>query len=351
MSTILPKISAANTWVNCPGSHKLSRQFINPRENTEAMLRGRKEHSDASAFIISGTIPNDNHHIGSYVKDVLYNSKKSDEMQVEKKLPIRTDNGELHAVPDAFCIFHSNRTVVVWEYKSGYLPVASYNNWQLYGYAVAIVERYPVTSSYMFEFRVVQPRIRSTPYVSTSFYTVEWKHVINKSVVDAMKDTPRCLSGTWCHHCSALSHCHTGNAAGKIAISYSEYSIIDERTPQLLASDYEQLRAAEKFIRKLADAIEIRLENEIRSGKTVVGYELGPGREKVEWSMPIEDVLYLGELYNVEIGKMGAMTPKQAIKAGIPEVVVMAYAKTVKTKEVLRKTNDDEYIKMLKEAK
>ena len=347
---MLPNISSANMWVNCPGSHKLSRQFINPRENTEAMLRGRKEHSDAAAFIISGATPMGDPNIVSYVEDVLRNSKGADEVLIEKKLPIRTDKGELHTVPDAFCITHSSRTVVIWEYKSGYSPVVPLDNWQMYGYAVAIVERYPVTSTYTFEFRVVQPRIRNNPKVCRLKYSFEWKKTINNSVVAALGNSPLCSSGPWCHNCSALSHCHTGNVAGKIAVSYSDYAILDERELPLLVSDYEQLRAAEKFIRKLADAVEIRLENELRAGKNVVGYELGPGREKVEWETPIEDVIRLGELYKVDVGKPGAITPKQAIKAGIPEVIVMAYAKITKTKDVLKKTNDDEYVKMLKEV-
>ena len=351
MSTPLPNISSANTWVRCPGSHKLSRQFENVRENTEAMLRGRKEHSDAEIYIVSGVAPGDNPYVRSYVEDVLRNSEGADEMHVEKKLPIRTDSGELYAIPDAFCIFHSSRTVIVWEYKSGHLPVASYDNWQLYGYAVAIVERYPATSTYMFEFRVVQPRIRSNPSVSTSFYTVDWEHIINKSVASTMANTPLCSSGTWCHRCNALSHCHTGNTAGKIAISYLDYAIVDERELQMLASDYEQLRSAEKFIRKLADAVEIRLENELRLGNSIIGYELSPGREKIEWEMPVEDVIYLGKLYDVDVGRLGSMTPKQAIKAGIPEVVVMAYSKTVPAKETLRKTKDSEHLERLKEAK
>ena len=350
MSIPLPKISSANMWVNCHGSHKLSEQFTSPKESNEAAMRGQKEHSDAEVYILSGVVPTDNQYIASYVSDVLEISKEANETHVEKKLPIRTDNGELHAVPDTFSIFHNSRTVVIWEYKSGYLPVLSLDNWQMYGYAVAIVERYPVTSSYTFEFRVVQPRIRNTPEVSRLKYSFEWKKTINNSVAAALGNSPLCSSGPWCHYCSALSHCHTSNVAGKIAVSYSDYAIVDERELSLLVSDYEQLKAAEKFIRKLADAVEIRLENELRAGKNVVGYELGPGREKVEWEMPIEDVIRLGELYKVNIGKPGAITPKQAIKAGIPEVIVMAYAKITKTKEVLKKTKDDEYVKMLKEV-
>ena len=66
----------------------------------------------------------------------------------------------------------------------------------------------------------------------------------------------------------------------------------------------------------------------IKQGAAIPGWmaQQGQGREK--WAMPLPEVIALGQMMGVDISKPGAVTPKQAIKAGLPAELVKQYSET-----------------------
>lgn len=46
------------------------------------------------------------------------------------------------------------------------------------------------------------------------------------------------------------------------------------------------------------------------------------------WTVPVDQVIAMGQLMGKDLSKPGALTPKQAIKAGVDGAVINAYSHT-----------------------
>ena len=63
-------------------------------------------------------------------------------------------------------------------------------------------------------------------------------------------------------------------------------------------------------------------ENDIRGGQSGPGYTIEQGEGRQRWVKSPAEVAALGDLMGIKLRKDAVVTPKQAIKAGLPETVV-----------------------------
>jgi hypothetical protein len=63
-----------------------------------------------------------------------------------------------------------------------------------------------------------------------------------------------------------------------------------------------------------------------RAGAIVPGWKVTQGMGRETWSVPIGEIVALGDALGVPLSKPGVVTPKQAIKAGVSPDVVAAYS-------------------------
>ena len=86
------------------------------------------------------------------------------------------------------------------------------------------------------------------------------------------------------------------------------------------------LQRAQEFLDARIDGLkEVTLAN-LRSGKQVPFFRAEQGYGRVAWKVPEAQIIALGQMYGKDLGKPGVITPNQAKKAGIPEMLVSAYA-------------------------
>lgn len=329
MST-LPKVSNAGLWSHCPASHKMSGQFKNPFDNEEARLKGIAEHEEASDLITKGGTSS-NKYVQMYVDD--FRARLGDTsfpFGVEQSFECEEHGLKIKTRIDAWSYNPNTNTVTIYEYKSGKSPVYAKENRQMLMETCIFLKVNPQYEHAKFEFRVIQPRIRRQP----NFWSInganlrEWSNFLFGMYIKACSPNAECTTGTWCFKCFAFGHCRASREAQLYAISFTDYAIIDDRDLAAVGADYKVLRSAEKYIKKMADALEFRLTNAIKAGVQVIGYSLNSGRSTVSWCKTIEEVKALGILYNVKMEKKNSLiTPKQAVALGIPESIVMMYAK------------------------
>ena len=86
-------------------------------------------------------------------------------------------------------------------------------------------------------------------------------------------------------------------------------------------SAIERLKARESGLREEA-------LNKIRTGTPVPGFMTEAGKGRETWKVPVEQVEALGELMGVAVTKKAAVTPKQAIKAGLTKELVEQFSHT-----------------------
>jgi len=348
------KASKSHRWVNCPGSYTLEQKYPS-MPMTEDALRGLEEHKTAARILI-GDNPTDGTEVSNAVRtyvDEIQNVASGNLINVEHRLPLTRDGITLNNIIDCHTYKAAENRFYVWDYKSGYYPVSAVGNWQLLTYAMAILDTCPnleMTAS--FELTIIQPRISSTPdrWVIPAINLRSYRNQLFGAAAEALGDNPRTCSGNHCHRCSALAHCHSADEAGRVAVHYQGYTLDHTRTPDQLGVDLSVLKEAQTHIGRLTMALEQQLTGELKSGRQVIGWELGTGRGSQSWSQPHNAVTAMAKMYGVTVDKEALITPKQAITAGIPEAMVAAYSKVEPGALILKPSSDEELIRKFKEG-
>jgi uncharacterized protein DUF2800 len=224
----------------------------------------------------------------------------------------------------------------VGDYKFGHRFVEVFENWQLIGYAVAVIERLNLNDNdLILELILCQPRAYRPGESAVRVWrvpAVEIRALINiamSAAHAALAPNPTATTGNHCLDCRARHACK--------ALRYSTASIIDfSMTAELLRLDpvsmgqeLRILRAAMRRLEARETGLAAQVEATIRAGERVPFFNLEPKRSNLQWreDVGIEERLALGTLCNIDIRKpTDTFTPRQAIDAGIDERVILQYA-------------------------
>jgi hypothetical protein len=101
-----------------------------------------------------------------------------------------------------------------------------------------------------------------------------------------------------------------------------------EMPPEGVALELNMIDIALERLKARQDGLTEQAKALIRGGKSVPGYALEAGQGRERWAKPVGEVIALGEMMDIALAKPGAITPKQAIKAGLPKEVVASYSET-----------------------
>lgn len=320
--------SAASRWVACPGSIRMSAGIVEPQTDAaaegelahvvcEAMLFGRETPADATDEMIDGAI--------AYVE---YIRSKVDVSQLRVEERVAGVHPENWGTPDAWHL--TDTELHVFDYKFGYGVVDPYRNFQLLNYAAGIIGKTP---DMMIHLHIIQPRAyhrngicRSWSITSDSAFGMFDQ--LASACIEAMRDDAKCFTGEHCAHCPGRYRCP--------ALLRCAYSIIDrsgESLPLDIAADVMgrlliQVRESKERLEAIESGLEQQVLSVLRGGARVPGWhiEVGAGREK--WRVPYEEVCVLGDSMGIDVRKPGLVTPKQAVKVGLPREVVDCYTET-----------------------
>lgn len=251
-------------------------------------------------------------------------------LYIEDKLMMHTIIHEANwGTPDAFALDKSHATIWLFDYKFGHRYVEEFENWQCIDYVAGIQQALGMSlpPETVVHITIVQPRVfnRGSPVRTwtTTIGALEpyWAH-LRAAAPMAMCDDAPCVPGDWCEFCNGRHACE---ALQRTALSATEdaFSSIPLVLPPLAAA--RELRAMKRsagMLNARITGLEQQLLDLYRKG-TDVPYFMGEraqGRQR--WIVPVEQVAALGSMFGINLMKPGTITPKQAVKAGVPAGVV-----------------------------
>ena len=257
-------------------------------------------------------------------------------LPVEKRVAAPYIHPDCGGTPDAWRL-HGG-VLEVWDYKFGHRLVPEYENWQLINYACGILgdlylhqapERYdtPVRLT------VVQPRdyhpagpVRT--WNTTIREVLKYGAKLKEAAEANYGPEPECTPNASCGDCAARHACP--------ALQASALTWVERGTPPLpvvlppvpLARQIAVLDWATDLIKARRDGLAAQAMDVLKRGGSLPGWTLKQGQGRERWAAPLDEVLAMSAMLGVDIAKPGALTPKQAIKAGLPAETVAAYTET-----------------------
>ena len=343
--------SAAPRWVVCPGSVTLEERFPET-ERSEIAEEGTASHWVAESVLASGasfvgqfvgqTAPNgviitEDMTVAAreYIEDVAGITPLVG-AQLEQRIGVPRIHAECWGTGDCWAFNPSTNTLTVWDYKYGWGLVEVYENWQLVGYAVGLVDMLTAKGmreeSITVDMRIVQPRPyhEDGPVRSWKVNAVElrpYANTLHNSAAEALLPNPYTRVGEHCKYCSGRHACPTAHRAAMAALDVVGAAIPHEMSPEALGAELEILKRAADAIKYRLTGIEAQAIEAIKSGKGVPGWAIKVGHGYKTWDKPVGEVLALGDLFGKELGKpIEPITPNAAEKLGVPAEVITAYS-------------------------
>jgi Protein of unknown function (DUF2800) len=182
-------------------------------------------------------------------------------------------------------------------------------------------------------FKIVQPRsyhiegpAREWSCIASELRAC-WNQ-IKASIEAAKADNAPTHVGPECRDCSARAFCTTLQRAALTSLDESGRPTPLKLPPpalglelRLITRAIDQLKARESGLREVA-------LNSIRTGTAIPGFTAQSGQAREIWNVPVDKIEALGDMMGVKITKHVALTPKQAIKAGLPKEMLQKFAIT-----------------------
>lgn len=368
--SILPPSSAARR-VACPGSRAL--EALYPQEKTEASMEGDAAHWLAAHYLKNPTLLKATNHSSVAPNGVLITEEMiegaklyaneicsiepfNELLIIEKGINIFNIHEKCWGTPDCWYFNNYTNTLYIWDYKFGHRYVDVCENWQLIEYSAGILDfikkrteerenglkhaeafySYKVNNIKVI-FTIVQPRCYQAEPIrkwQTTSEELERKYFsqLRKTEELAMQDHAPCNPSPECRDCKARFACP---ALQETALGIGE-SVTMTNTPFELNS--QQLGTQLKYLKKCAELLDARITgleqqaiSRLNSGESIPNFYLERTKGRQVWKVSGLEAIVMGRLFGKDLSKAPeAITPKQAIKAGIPEHVINQYSETTK---------------------
>jgi len=231
---------------------------------------------------------------------------------------------------DAYVYSQLKNTLYIFDAKFGYEIVNVFENLQLIDYYEGVREKLGLVDceGLRVVFTIVQPNAphRDGPVRTWFVDAVELRGYVNKlsyNAHEAMKMLPNCRTGKHCLHCSARHACDAALNMALSAIEYESQPVPFDLSPEAASLEYRLLLRARA-------AIELRITGRAesllagaREGQKLNGLRVEMGKGRQRWDVSETEVIALGKACGIDVQKEPkAITPKQAIKKGLPAEVV-----------------------------
>jgi len=351
--------SSAARWVICPGSVMLEQQYPET-EPTEKSLGGTAAHWVASETLngvvsLPSTAPNgveiDDEMweaVDVYVEDV--RSVGTGELAIEKRVSMPQIHPENWGTPDA--VHFADGVLTIWDFKYGHRHVEVFENWQLIDYAAGCINEYP--GVHTVRLRVVQPRnyhkdgpVRE--WVVKVADLAVYFAVLRCSAAEAFDtETVKCFPSSECLHCNAAHACDTLKASSFSVLDGSGRPMKTDLPDDALGFELRLLDRGIERLQARRLGLAEQAASRVKGGNTVPGYGMEASSGRVRWAKPVNEIIALGEMMNIQIAKPGLITPTQAVKAGLPAELLAAYSERPAGSPKLVQVNVDDARKVFR---
>lgn len=342
--SVLPPSSAARR-MQCPGSRKL--ESLYPDVDSPHAREGHAAHWVAlqaltEKIVVAGERTPDSELITAemiegaalyvdYVKSVIAENKNAG---FEMPLMMPSIHSEAWGTCDCLAYDEDNKKLHIWDYKFGHRFISVVENWQLLYYAIGAIDTLGVDPLEII-CHIVQPRYygvegRIQQWAITREKLNEYACELKLTEEIAMSEKAQLKVGDECMFCSARHVCPALQEINLVLCDFSHTAMSNELTPQKLGYELRTLLNAQNLLKARITGLSQEAENLLVSGKRVPGFILLPGRSNHVWDKSAEEVIEMGKLLGVNLAKPSeAITPKQAIKANVPQEVIAKYSKII----------------------
>jgi hypothetical protein len=266
----------------------------------------------------------------NYIRKVMHspNPAMFYQLQLEETINMESIHPDMYGTPDAW--FFTENHLHIFDFKYGFKAIEVFENWQLIAYSAGIMEGEPTVDKVTFH--IIQPRavhkdgpIR-TWSISSDELIIYWDRLRASEAIAATEDAPL-TPGSGCEYCRARHACPALRKTVLERINMKD--LPKELTDDELGKELKQLHDSQELLKARITALESEALAKLKIGKRIPFYQLGRHQPREKWVKPIAEILTLGEMFDVDLKKEPeAITPKQAIKAGIPADLVRQYSDT-----------------------
>ena len=357
---IKPQISHAPVWVNCPASERgravhPEPDFPNPaREEgiacawvAEGVLKGQKHGSEFLGRLGPNAVLITDEMLEEVIEPYIRRVKELfiPGCTINNNPPHVEHKGTVFALPwhpearkDLWWLDIRAGICYVLDLKAGRIREDSVGNWQLAGY---FVELEPIVvdacARHGVEFQgfhgeLVQPRKENgPPWFLRPNELAPLKERMKQRGVEAMGPNPEQTTGPWCRKCPKRHTCTSYRKSSDTILDYVDTYLDDDLGPEALEAEMALLQEGLERIKHRLSGVEAHVKQNAREGKSAV-YDIQPTYGRQNWTVGADIAIATAATFGVDISKgVAAKTPKQAIKAGVPQNVIDAISKSEKT--------------------
>lgn len=376
--------SFLGTVVECHGALALAR--ANPQAETPETKEGEVAHKVAMFYAIVASDPA-GRAVPPKLNDIIDGVRVDNEMIAGAKLYAdalegfagnpeqwvaipRIADGEVDkttgeivypvaGTPDFWQYAKNTKTLRITDYKYGHLFVDVFENWQLIAYACGIIDMLVLQGvalefEIIVEFMIVQPRCYSadTPVRTWTTSAQNLRTYINiarAAVEDARSPNPSTKAGTHCLFCPARAICKTSHIASTAILEFAGKVEAVAMNGHEVGLRLNLINAAITMLKAVGTGLEEQALAMLRTGKQVPYFKVGSSQPRETWAKTPEEVGTLGMLMGKPLTKLDyAVTPKQAVKLGVPREVIDKYAFTPHGKQRLEIDDSVNPVKIFK---
>lgn len=258
---------------------------------------------------------------------------------------------------DAWVYLPETGTLYVIDFKYGHGIVEVFENYQLILYVAGVIDELSkrgvqVVGSLRVIMRIVQPRawhedgeIRDWEIDAADL--LPYFETLRRNAHIALSDAAHVVSGEHCKNCTGRHACKAAQRAALFCVDYVGKPTPLELDGDALGSEFALMKRAESAIKNRLSGLEAQAEGILKTGGTVRGLTLAPGRGSTKWSHEADELFALGDMMGIELRKpTTTITPTQAKTAGLDAGLVAAYSEKIPGKLKVKIDNNNKAIRI-----
>lgn len=349
--SFLPPSSAARR-VACPGSRGLEAKYPEDKESPHARegalahwvaaetLQGRGEMIRPAQDCINQTLGTSDtitdemiegaELYAACIRGVTNDPDLFKLIRIEERVDISRIHPQCWGTPDAWVQIGND--IHIWDYKFGHGHVEVFENWQLIEYAAGIIDKQGINGyndqRIFINFYIVQPRAyhRDGPIRTWRVKASELRGYFNTleaAEEKASHSIAECHPNPECTYCLGRHACEALQRSALAAASVTELNTPMELSPHSLGNELRYLKHAAELLEARITGLEEQSIAIIRRGERVPFFKLEQGSGRERWKMSATEIITFGDMLGINLSKPPeAITPKQAIKAGVqPDLI------------------------------
>ncbi|MCK5127599.1 MAG: DUF2800 domain-containing protein [candidate division Zixibacteria bacterium] len=329
--------------VACPGSLMMQEKY--PRVDSSNGDEGTLVHAIGAdllrgngLLVPEGTYITDEMRVyAKYYADYVTSIAPIRDIRVEENIRLEAIHPDLcSGIPDATYFNADNHVLHIFDFKYGYGLVEAYENWQCLAYASGIlgIEEH-LKGKLDIYIHIVQPRAyHPLGPVRKWHLTLEqlktYAGIMRVKVEEALSPNPLGFPGRQCKYCTARHVCDLLLSSTNHLMDTVEQVTPLDLTDYQVGKELSLLKKAKLLLDARITGLEAQVEQGAKRGKLYSGWTLEPGRGKVIWTKPKEEVFALGTLLGIGLQKDAEpITPNQAKDKGLNPDILNTFTRRI----------------------